>query len=105
MPLLRQSVQSAASEVRAEAAVALARLGDTDTLELARHWLAHERGVEFRSAAARILLILHAADAGPAVASLFSQRATRKTRARARRRRGHCRAFGAADARGAKRVG
>jgi len=78
-PLLRQSVQSAPGDVRAEAAVSLARLGDTDTLGLARHWLAHERGVEFRSAAARILLELHAADAGQAVVSLFNQEATRKT--------------------------
>ncbi|MEI9941837.1 MAG: HEAT repeat domain-containing protein [Pseudomonadota bacterium] len=79
IPLLRQSVQSAAADVRAEAAVSLARLGDADTLELARHWLAHESGAEFRSAAARILLTLHAPDAGPAVASLLSEEATRKT--------------------------
>lgn len=78
IPLLRQSVQSAPGEVRAEAAVSLARLGDTDTLDLARHWLTHERGVEFRSAATRILLELHAADAGQAVVSLFNEEATRK---------------------------
>jgi len=78
IPLLRQSVQSAPGEVRAEAAVSLARLGDTDTLDLARHWLTHERGVEFRSAAARILLELGAPDAGQAIASLFNQEATRK---------------------------
>ncbi|MEI9949148.1 MAG: HEAT repeat domain-containing protein [Pseudomonadota bacterium] len=79
IPLLRQSVHSAPADVRAEAAVSLARLGDTDTLDLAHHWLAHERGVEFRSAAARILLTLHAADAGRAVVSLFSEETTRKT--------------------------
>jgi hypothetical protein len=79
MPLLRRSVQSAPAEVRAEAAVSLARLGDTDTLDLARHWLAHERAAEFRSAAARILLTLHAAGAGPALAGLLSDEATRKT--------------------------
>lgn len=79
IPLLRQSVESAPAEVRAEAAVSLARLGDTDTLDLARHWLEHERGGEFRSAAARILLELHAPDAGRAVVSLFSEEATRKT--------------------------
>ena len=78
IPLLRQSVHSAPSDVRAEAAVSLARLGDTDTLARARHWLAHERGAEFRSAATRILLTLHAKDAGSAVASLFSDEATRK---------------------------
>ncbi|HEY0469686.1 MAG TPA: HEAT repeat domain-containing protein [Polyangiaceae bacterium] len=78
IPLLRQSVQSAPGEVRAEAAVSLARLGDRDTLELARHWLSHERGLEFRSAATRILLELHAADAGQAVVSLFQEEATRK---------------------------
>jgi hypothetical protein len=76
MTLLRKSVHSAPAEVRAEAAVSLARLGDSDTLELARHWLAHERGVEFRSAAARILLTLHAPDAGLAVVSLFNEEAT-----------------------------
>jgi cellulose synthase operon protein C len=79
VPLLRQSVQSAAVEVRPEAAVALSRLGDTDTLELARHWLAHERGSEFRSAAARILLALHAPDRGRAVVELFNDEATRMT--------------------------
>ena len=79
MPLLRRSVQSAPGDVRAEAAVSLARLGDTDTLALARHWLAHERGTEFRSAATRILLTLQAADAGRAVVSLLAEETTRKT--------------------------
>ncbi len=78
IPLLRHSVQSGAGEVRAEAAVSLARLGDADTLELARHWLAHERGFEFRNAAARILLELRAPDAGRAVAGLFGEESTRK---------------------------
>jgi len=78
IPLLRRSVRSGAGEVRAEAAVSLARLGDTDTLDLARHWLQHEHGAEFRTAAARILLELHAPDAGRAVASLFAEEATRK---------------------------
>ena len=78
MPLLRRSVHSAPAEVRAEAAVSLSRLGDTDTLDLARHWLAHEHSAEFRSAATRILLTLHAADAGPAVVSLFGAEATRQ---------------------------
>jgi len=78
IPLLRQSVRSGAGEVRSEAAVSLSRLGDTDTLDLARHWLAHERGVEFRSAAARILLELQQADAGEAVVSLYKEEATRK---------------------------
>ncbi|HYQ45729.1 MAG TPA: HEAT repeat domain-containing protein [Polyangiaceae bacterium] len=76
--LLRQSVRSGVGEVRSEAAVSLARLGDTDTLDLARHWLAHERGVEFRSAAARILLELHAADAGKAIVNLYDDESTRK---------------------------
>lgn len=79
IPLLRHSVRSGAGEVRAEAAVSLARLGDADTLDLARHWLAHERGGEFRTAAARILLELRAPDAGRAVASLFREESTRKT--------------------------
>jgi len=76
--VLRQIVRSAPVDVRAEAAVSLARLGVTDTLDLARHWLAHERAAEFRSAAARILLELRAPDAGAVVASLLNEDATRK---------------------------
>jgi len=79
IPLLRHSVRSGAGEVRAEAAVSLARLGDADTLDLARHWLAHEQGPEFRNAATRILLELRAPDAGRAVVSLLSQESTRKS--------------------------
>lgn len=79
IPLLRHSVRSGAGEMRAEAAVSLARLGDADTLDLARHWLAKERGIEFRNAAARILLELRAPDAGRAVASLFDDESTRKS--------------------------
>jgi len=79
IPVLRQSVRSAPADVRSEAAVALARLGDRDTLELARYWLEHERSAEFRSAAARILLELRAPDAGRAVASLLTDEATRQT--------------------------
>ncbi|HET7542502.1 MAG TPA: HEAT repeat domain-containing protein [Polyangiaceae bacterium] len=79
IPLLRRSVQSAPGEVRAEAAVSLARLGDSDTLDLARHWLAHERAAEFRSAATRVLLEFHAPDAGQALAGLLGEEATRKT--------------------------
>ncbi|HYQ04991.1 MAG TPA: HEAT repeat domain-containing protein [Polyangiaceae bacterium] len=78
IPLLRRSIRSGAGDVRAEAAVSLARLGDTDTLDLARHWLQHEHGAEFRTAAARILLELHAPDAGQAIVSLFAEETTRK---------------------------
>ena len=77
IPALRELVRSAPIEVRPEAAVALARLGVTDTLELARHWLQAENSADFQLAAARILLELRAPDAGAAIARLLSDERTR----------------------------
>ena len=71
IPGLREIVRSAASDVRPDAALALAHLGVSETMDLARHWLAHERGLELRSAAARILVEFRAPDAASAVAGLL----------------------------------
>lgn len=77
IPALREFVRGAPNDVRPEAAVALARLGERETLELARHWLKHEASADFRIAAARILQELHAPDAGAAAAALLSDEASR----------------------------
>jgi len=79
IPRLRELVQSAPSDVRPEAAVALARLGDTDTIALSRHWLRHENSPAYRLASARILLEFHAPDATSAVASALSDESSRPT--------------------------
>ena len=71
IPGLREIVRSAPSDVRPVAALALAHLGVAETIPLARHWLAHERGLEFRGAATRILVEFRTPDAAPAVAGLL----------------------------------
>ncbi|MEP7051829.1 MAG: HEAT repeat domain-containing protein [Pseudomonadota bacterium] len=71
IPALRELVRSAPIEVRPEAAVALARLRVSDTIELARQWLRVENSPDFQLAAARILLEFKAPDAGIAVARLL----------------------------------
>jgi hypothetical protein len=71
IPALRELVRSAPIEVRPEAAVALARLGVTETIELARHWLDHENGADFQLAATRILLHFQTPDAFAAVGRLL----------------------------------
>src|SRR6202000_3362721 len=71
IPALREIVRGAAPEVRAEAAVALARFGDVETIELARHWLAQPENSAVTLAAARILVQLHASDSAAAVAKLL----------------------------------
>jgi HEAT repeat protein len=77
IPALRELVQRAPVEVRPEAALALATLGVTETLELARHWLEHENGPDFQIAATRILLHFHAPDAATAVSRLLADTRTR----------------------------
>jgi HEAT repeat protein len=79
IPALRELVRSAPAEVRPEAALALARLGDKDTIELARQWLRQGNGPDLQLAAARILLLFHAPDAGTAVAHLASNERTERT--------------------------
>ncbi len=80
VPALRDIVRRAGPEVRAEAALALARFGDTETIELARHWLSQrsESGPELALAAAQILVQLHAPDAAAAVAQLLGDEKSRK---------------------------
>jgi hypothetical protein len=77
IPALRDIVRSAAPDVRAEAAVVLGQFGVTETIELARHWLAHESSPDLHLAAARILIELHAPDAAAAVRGLLANEATR----------------------------
>ncbi len=78
LPALREIVRSAPKDVRPDAALALAELGDEETVELARHWLKHETEPDFRVAAARILLDFRASDAGSAAASLLGDERTRE---------------------------
>lgn len=73
---LRQIVQRGSAEVRAEAAVALTRLGDFETVALARHWLSNDSAPPFRIAAARILAMARDAKAGEATAALLGDSAT-----------------------------
>ncbi len=71
VPALRQLVRSAPLEVRPEAALALAKLGVQETLELARYWLEHESRADFQLAGAQILLHFGTPDAASAVARLL----------------------------------
>ncbi len=77
IPALREIVRSAPHDVRPEAALALAKLGVVETVELARHWLKQEQEPAFRAAAARILLQFHSPDAGAAIATLLGDERTR----------------------------
>jgi HEAT repeats len=78
IPALREIVRSAPKDVRPDAALALAQLGVSETVELARHWLKHETEPDFRSAAARILLTFRESDASAAVSSLLGEERTRE---------------------------
>jgi hypothetical protein len=71
IPALRELVRGGPSDVRPEAALALAKLGVTETMELARYWLLHEKRADFQAAAARILVLFHAPDAAAAVSRLL----------------------------------
>jgi HEAT repeat protein len=71
VPALRELVRGAPIEVRPEAALALAQLGVSETIELGRHWLEHENGADFQLAATRILLQFHTPDAAAAVGRLL----------------------------------
>jgi hypothetical protein len=74
---LRHLVRAGNLPVRARAAVALTRLGDFETIELGRHWLAHEKAPELRQAAAWVLALGHAAEAPRAIAELLQDPAQR----------------------------
>jgi hypothetical protein len=69
--VLRDAASRGGPEVRAEASVALTRLGDLETVELARHWLKTEKNPLLRIAATRILCMTHTADRGAAIAGLL----------------------------------
>jgi HEAT repeat protein len=77
VPALRDIVRSAPPDVRADAAVALAKFGVTETIELARHWLAHEPSPELRLGSLRILLEFRAPDAAAALQKLLLDEQTR----------------------------
>lgn len=73
---LREMVRRSSPEVRAEAAVALTRLGDLETVPLARHWLATEHAPALKLAAARILALVRAPGSAAAIADLLADDAT-----------------------------
>jgi len=73
---LRNMVRVGTPDVRAAAAVALTRLGDFETVELSRHWLAPNEPSVLRVAAARILAIAHAEGHSRAIAALLDDPST-----------------------------
>jgi HEAT repeats len=79
IPALREIVRGAPPDVRAVAAVALADFGVTETIELARHWLAHESSPELRVAATRILIEFQTPDAAAVVRQFLVSEQTRST--------------------------
>ena len=74
---LRAFVKRGSPDVQAAAAVALTRLGDLETVELARHWRKRSKEAATKVAAATILSLAHAADAPDAVADLLDDDETR----------------------------
>ncbi len=75
---LRSFVRHGSPEVRAAAAVALTRLGDLETVPLARFWLKKERLPVLRVAGARILAMAHAPDSARAITQLLDNKGTRR---------------------------
>jgi hypothetical protein len=73
---LRALVIDGTNDVRAAAAVGLTHLGDFETVALAEHWRASHSPPELRVAAAQILALAHAKDAGDAIAELLADDAT-----------------------------
>lgn len=71
---LRSLVRRGTTEVRAEAAWALTRLGDFETVPLAEQWLRPNAGKDLQLAAARILS-LSRTDSAAAIRQLFAQNA------------------------------
>lgn len=74
---LRSFVRRGAPEVKIASAIALTRLGDLETVALARHWLSVEKDPAFLVGAARILATTHAAGYDKAVAALLARDETR----------------------------
>lgn len=75
---LRSFVRHGSPDVRAAAAVALTRLGDLETVPLARFWLEKEKLPVLELAGARILAITHAPDAPQAITRLLGDAKTRR---------------------------
>lgn len=75
--VLRGFVRGGSTEVRAAAAVALTRLGDLETVTLARHWLGEKTVPELRLAGAQILALEHTPDWPDAISALLSDPETR----------------------------
>lgn len=70
---LRSWVKHGSPELRGQAATALTRLGDYETVELARYWLGkRKQEPALVAAATRILVLARAPEAGRAVASLLA---------------------------------
>lgn len=75
---LRDIVRRGAPETRAAAALALLRLGSSEVLELARHWLRSERQPVLVAAAAEILAKSGAPDAAAPLSELAKNPSTRE---------------------------
>ena len=74
---LRRLVITSSAEVQARAALALTRLGNLETVELARHWAHRENSVAHREAAARILAVTRSSGFQSAVQDLLDDPRTR----------------------------
>ncbi|MCC6900953.1 MAG: HEAT repeat domain-containing protein [Polyangiaceae bacterium] len=69
---LRSWVKHGSSELKGRSAIALTRLGDYETVELARLWLAkHKKDTSLVVAATQILVIARAPEAGRALGALL----------------------------------
>ncbi len=68
---LRDWVKRGSPEIRAEATLALTRLGDLETVPLAEHWLAHEKNPTLLRAAAQTLALTRAKSAPKAILRLL----------------------------------
>jgi hypothetical protein len=73
---LRELVRVGTPEVRAAAAVALTRLGDYETVELSRRWVAGNEPPALHLAGTRILAMAHAGDAPSAIVRLLRDPST-----------------------------
>jgi hypothetical protein len=73
---LRDLVRVGTPEVRAAAAIALTRLGDYETVELSRRWVAANEPMSLRLAGARILAMAHTEDAPGAIVMLLRDPST-----------------------------
>jgi HEAT repeats len=76
---LRWLVRHGSPEIKARSAVALTRLGDFETVALAKQWLAAKHEPALGEAAARILALGHDAGAAKAIAALLDDPGTRET--------------------------